>query len=66
VFHSPEVLRSCGESSRDLGGVCRLRAQGDPVLNLSFIDWLEPVPLFAAVLGIANNKRTSVTKRKNC
>ena len=27
VFHSPEVLRLCGESSRDLGGVCRLRAQ---------------------------------------
>ena len=24
VFHSPEVLRSGGESSRDLGGVCRL------------------------------------------
>jgi hypothetical protein len=22
VFHSPVVLRSCGESSRNLGGVC--------------------------------------------
>ena len=32
VFHSAEVLRSCGESFRDLVGVCRLSAQGDPVL----------------------------------
>jgi hypothetical protein len=32
VFHSPVVLRSRGESSRDLGTVRRLRAQGDPVL----------------------------------
>jgi hypothetical protein len=32
VFHSPEVLRSCGESYGDLGGVRRLRAQGAPVL----------------------------------
>ena len=32
VFHSAEVLRLCGESSWDLGGVHRLRAQGDPVL----------------------------------
>ena len=28
VIHSPEVLRSRGESCEDLGGVCRLRAQG--------------------------------------
>ena len=33
VFHSPEVLRSHGESSGDLGGVRRLRAQVDPVLT---------------------------------
>jgi hypothetical protein len=32
VFHSLVVLRSCGESSRDLGAVCRLCAQRDPVL----------------------------------
>ena len=32
LFHSPVVLRSCGESSRDLGGVFRLHTQGDPVL----------------------------------
>jgi hypothetical protein len=32
VFHSPEVLRSHGESSRDLGGVCWFCAQLDPVL----------------------------------
>jgi hypothetical protein len=32
VFHSPEVLRSPGESSRDLGGVHQLCVQGDPVL----------------------------------
>jgi hypothetical protein len=32
VFLSPEVLRSHGESSRDLGGVCPLHTQGDPVL----------------------------------
>ena len=35
VFHSPEVLRSCGESSGDLGGVRRLHAQGAPVLALT-------------------------------
>jgi hypothetical protein len=35
VFHSPEVLRSLGESSGDLGGVCRLFAQGAPVLVLT-------------------------------
>ena len=29
VFHSPVVLRSCGESSRGSWGVHRLRAQGD-------------------------------------
>ena len=28
VFHSPEVLRSRGESSGDLGGVRRLHVQG--------------------------------------
>jgi hypothetical protein len=33
VFHSPEVLRSRGERFVDLGGVSRLRAQGDPVLG---------------------------------
>jgi hypothetical protein len=32
VFHSSVVLRSSGESSRDLGGVCLLCTQGDPVL----------------------------------
>jgi hypothetical protein len=32
VFHSLEVLRSCGESCGDLGGICRLHAQGAPVL----------------------------------
>jgi hypothetical protein len=31
VFHSPVVLRSCGESSRGLGGVLQLQAQGDPM-----------------------------------
>jgi hypothetical protein len=35
VFHSPEVLRSHGESSRDLAGVSRLCAQGDLVLVLT-------------------------------
>ena len=30
MFHSAEVLRLGGESSRDTGGVCRLSAQGDP------------------------------------
>ena len=33
VFHSPEVLRSCGESSSDLGDVCQLCAHGDTVLT---------------------------------
>ena len=32
VFHSPVVLRLCGESSRDLEGVCQLCSHGDPVL----------------------------------
>jgi hypothetical protein len=32
VIHSPEVLRSRGESCGDLGAVRRLRAQGAPVL----------------------------------
>ena len=32
VFHSQVVLRSCGESSQDLGGISRLRTQSDPVL----------------------------------
>ena len=32
LFHSLVVLRSHGESSRDLGGVRRLCAQGDLVL----------------------------------
>jgi hypothetical protein len=32
VFHSPEVLRSCGGSCVYLAGVSRLRAQGTPVL----------------------------------
>ena len=32
VFHSPEVLRSHGESCGDLGGVCRFCAQGALVL----------------------------------
>ena len=41
VFHSPEVLGSHGESSRDLGVVCRLRAQGDQVLALTGRD-LDP------------------------
>jgi hypothetical protein len=35
VFHSPEFLRSRGECSGDLGGVRRLRAQGDRVLGLT-------------------------------
>jgi hypothetical protein len=35
MFHSPVVLRKCGEYSRDLGGVLRLHAQGDPVLALT-------------------------------
>ena len=35
VFHSPEVLRSHGESSGDLGGVRRLCAQGVSVLALT-------------------------------
>jgi hypothetical protein len=34
VFHSPEVLRSLGESSRDLGGIRWLRTQGELVLVL--------------------------------
>jgi hypothetical protein len=32
VFHSPGVLRLSGYSSRDLGGVCWLWAQVDPVV----------------------------------
>jgi hypothetical protein len=32
VFHSPEVLRFRGESSRDFEGVCQPLAQGIPVL----------------------------------
>jgi hypothetical protein len=32
VFHSPEVLRSCGVFCGDLAGVCRLRDQGTLVL----------------------------------
>jgi hypothetical protein len=32
VFHSPEFLSSCGESSGDLGCFQRLRAQGKQVL----------------------------------
>ena len=32
VFHLPVVLRSSGESSRDLGGVHQLCTQGDLVL----------------------------------
>jgi hypothetical protein len=35
VFHSPEVLRFHGESSRDPGGKRWLLAQGDPVLALT-------------------------------
>ena len=37
VFHSMVVLRLLGEFSRDLGvgGVHRLHAQGDPVLELT-------------------------------
>ena len=35
VFHSPVVLRLCGESSRDLEGVRRLHAQDDLVLVLT-------------------------------
>jgi hypothetical protein len=33
MFHSPVALRSHGEFSEDLGGVCRLHAQSDPVLG---------------------------------
>jgi hypothetical protein len=33
VFHSPEVLRSCGGSCEDLGGVQKLRAKGSPLLE---------------------------------
>ena len=35
VFHSPVILRSCEESSRDRGCVRRLCALGDPVLALT-------------------------------
>jgi hypothetical protein len=34
VFHSPVMLRSRGESSRECGGVCLFSALGDPVLAL--------------------------------
>jgi hypothetical protein len=33
VFHSPDVLRSCGGSCEDLGGVRKLHAQGTLVLG---------------------------------
>jgi hypothetical protein len=48
VFHSPEVLRSRGEYSVDLGGVCRLCAQGDLVLGpgIPFLTSLSFYPLF--------------------
>ena len=41
VFHSPEVLRSRGESSRDLRVLHRLSTQGVPVLSLTGRD-LDP------------------------
>jgi hypothetical protein len=37
VFHSPVILRSCGESSRDRGGIRQLFALGDQVQHLIFI-----------------------------
>jgi hypothetical protein len=33
VFHSTEVLRSCGASCEDLGGVQKLQARGTPELD---------------------------------
>jgi hypothetical protein len=58
VFHSREVLRLCGESSRDLQRVSRLCAQGYPVLTLTGRDmwpwsgWFS-VSLINAVSGPA-------------
>jgi hypothetical protein len=46
VFHSPVILRSCGESSGDCGGVRLLCALGDPVLVL-----LEGTCWFSVYLG---------------
>jgi hypothetical protein len=60
VFHSPEVLRSCGEPSRDLGGVHWLCAQGDPVLRIFFYVsfsvlgwlWVKMVACILPVIGL--------------
>ena len=41
VLHSPEVLRSRGESSRDLEGVHRLRTQVDPNPTILMPIWLQ-------------------------
>jgi hypothetical protein len=43
VFHSPVVLRLRGESSRDLGCVLWLRAQGDPYNSLISIIYHEVI-----------------------
>jgi hypothetical protein len=53
VFHSPAVLRSCGESSRDLGGVCLLRVQGYPVLVLTGRDLDPGQAVFSASLVLS-------------
>ena len=53
-FHTPVVLRLHGESSRDLGGVCQLCAQGDPVLALTGRDLGPWSGQFSAVVYISN------------
>ena len=53
VFHSPEVLRSLGECSGDLGGVCWLCTQGDPVLGPTgsqSLFWNETILLYGRAL----------------
>jgi hypothetical protein len=39
MLYTLVVLRSHGESSRDLGGIRRLHTHGDPVLALTRRDW---------------------------
>ena len=50
VFHSPVILRSCGESSRDRRGVERLRALDEPVVVPTGKDLWPWSGLFSAFL----------------
>ena len=52
MFHSPEVLRSHGESSGDLGGVRRLCPIGAPVLVLNGRGFLSFSCVFMGVICV--------------